>query len=60
MFFSETALCLTVVLLYGLRELCILLGHLLQHFVFLLELSLSVPYLILQSGPGPLQLLLQA
>lgn len=57
MFFSETAL---FVLLGGLRELCILLDHLLQFFFFLLDISLSVPYFILQSSPGSFQLLLQA
>lgn len=60
MFFSKTALILTVVLRGGVRELRILPDHLLQLFFFLLDISLSVPYFILQSSPSSFQLLLQA
>lgn len=42
-----------------LRELCVLTVHLLQILVFLLGVLLSVPYFILQRGPGSFQLLLQ-
>lgn len=44
----------------GVRQLNVLLLHLLQVLVSLLSVLRSVPHLILQRRPGPFQLLLQS